>query len=619
MKNQILLTAIFSLSILSSFGNLTESEKNKWEKLDWLVRGTTPFGEKNIPAEIKLNLWAKDITISITGDYHKQDSLELDKVITEFNSAIPNRNICWCKEKEASLVIFFTNLNAPSYSQKQFFIDYVSYSPYYGRGYPLILNHKFNIRKIKKATLYIQPQSSTKAHKNLLWQAFGKMMIGNEKGNGFRIRKLSVLGRELNELTEFDSFFFYTVYSWNFKEQYSDYIKSEYNLWEHFIYLTHDEVKTSIVATFQVFLMVILVFLFYVFLWQRRLKHKVKSSFWRFIFTGLILVIPLIISSIIALLLSDYYISYKSPIEFKILITVIQGISSLIFGLIIIMILYIVENFVFKHTSDYVKKQIVRIGSVFFCILISILLAHFLKDYKSITSINNIQVIISFLTLIAIRFVYFHDQHQQAIIKQHQQIKINKLEQLQTKFQLDAIQARTNPHFLYNSLNTIASLAKQDAKKTEDFALKLAKLLRFRLSEDPEKEIPLMEEIETIKLYLEIEKERFGERFNYFIKIQEETQKLHIPSFILLHLIENAIKHGISKNSGDGKIRLVVSMVDDTLLLKVYDNGPDFPKSPVYGTGIKNIIEKLDILYPDNFEFSISNTPSKFVMISLNL
>ena len=232
-----------------------------------------------------------------------------------------------------------------------------------------------------------------------------------------------------------------------------------------------------------------------------------------------------------------------------------------------------------------------------------------------LTGMNILVIFLSFLLIIVIRFLYFHDQHQKEIIRKHQQIKINKLEQLQTKFQLEAIQTRTNPHFLHNSLNTIASLTQQDPAKAEDFALKLSRLLRLRLNENTPSELPISQELETIQIYLEIEKERFFDRLDYTITVPNDDKNIKIPSDILLYLVENSIKHGISKQTGKGMLSIEITTTQTQVKMCVSDNGPDFPENPIYGTGLKSILEKLDILYPENYEFAIFHHPNKRVEI----
>lgn len=224
-------------------------------------------------------------------------------------------------------------------------------------------------------------------------------------------------------------------------------------------------------------------------------------------------------------------------------------------------------------------------------------------------------ILLSFALIIVIRFLYFHNQHQKEIIQKHQQLKVERLEQLQTKSQLEAIQARTNPHFLYNSLNTIAALIKIDTIKAEEFALKLSKLLRLRLNESKPAELPIDQEIETIRLYLEIEKERFGDRLEYSIVIPEDTKNQIIPSDLLLYLVENSIKHGISKQTGKGIVKVEITNSGNQVKMCVADNGPNFPNNPIYGTGLKSILEKLELLYMDNYEFALFNHPNKHVEI----
>jgi len=615
MKNQLLLTVIFCILAFSSFGNMTEVEEESWIKLDWLIRGTVPF-QNDRRAEIELSLWWDDILVAIGGQYNTQDSLELDKIIKEFNTAIPNRNIRWCIDKEPTLVVFFTELNKPEIRQNKFILNYDVYSTHYINGPSILLNHKFNIRKAIKATLFLQNVKNQSNRNQLLWQGFGKMMVGNEIRGGFKIGKLSVLGGELCRLTAFDKFFFKTIYSTEFRQQYASFLKSEYNLWEQFTFLTNDETKTTMVFLIQTLLIALFVFTLYFFIWQKKLKQRVKSNFWKFAITGLIVIVPLSIVTVITFpFFTTPLMPVNSPSNFKFLISVILALSNLIFGFFLIAVLFFIEHIVFGAVNKYSNRQLIRVASVFTCMFLWVLFSSSIKNYYSLTTLNIIQSSTAFLIFTTARFVYFHDQHQKEIISHQQLIKISKLEQLQTQFQLEAVQARTNPHFLYNSLNTIASLAKQDADKTEDFALKLSKLLRLRLSENQAVEISLNEEIETTKLYLEIEKERFYDRLNYTINFPEESGKTQIPSNILFCLAENAVKHGI--NSGGNKISIDIEENRQTITLSVSDNGNNFPENPVFGTGLKSLMEKLEILFPNNHELAIKNKPEKKIMVTL--
>lgn len=189
---------------------------------------------------------------------------------------------------------------------------------------------------------------------------------------------------------------------------------------------------------------------------------------------------------------------------------------------------------------------------------------------------------------------------------------------LSHRAQLKMLRYQINPHFLFNTLNAISTLVLMGNKTTANGMLtKLSTFLRFSLDSDPEKKTCLLEEIEALMLYLDIEKVRFEERLNIVLDIAEDTEKVLVPSFILQPLIENSIKYAIAHMPSDGTITIHSELVNERLKLIVSDNGPTKPHTltnlPDSGVGLKNIQERLSVLYPNNFVFNAGHsTPSGF-------
>ncbi len=180
---------------------------------------------------------------------------------------------------------------------------------------------------------------------------------------------------------------------------------------------------------------------------------------------------------------------------------------------------------------------------------------------------------------------------------------------LAAEAQLSALRAQINPHFLFNSLTTIGYLINSAPEKAFQTLMKLTKLLRESLRQNAEFST-LGDEIELIEDYLEIEKARFEERLNVKIEVSDELKKLRVPALILQPLVENAVKHGISKNKKGGEIKiysvLEIIQAEKFLKLSVFDSGAGKDASLELnssGVGLKNIRERLKNYYGEKSDF----------------
>lgn len=621
MKKLFLIAGLLIAQTWISFAEKQTENKNNWIKLDWMVRGTVPFKKDLHSPDINIKRWGDKVFIALAGNYSKQDSIELDKVIQSYNNAIPNLEIQWGQRGKSNLTIFLTNLYASGEYSMKYAINYNIYKNATYNRESRFLNHEFRFIEIFDANLYVHDEPEIEKRKIILWNAFGKTLVDIGKNSGFRIDKLSVLGGELSYLTDFDMFFFSTIYSDSFKNQYLKFIKSEYNFWEEYKYLTDDSTKSTLNLSIYIIVSLILIYFSYRFIWIKRLDHKIKNKFARYQFIGLLFFVPQILCSLFYFVPTSLKFQHFKANFLSVLIVGITAFVLLIFIYLIFSFLcYFIEHVLFNWVKEFKTRQIIRSFSILVCCSLFLSVFAFNENISSSIPIRvqSFNILLSFLLIVLGRLFFFYDQQQKSTIQKNQQLKIDKLEQLQTKLQLDAIQAKTNPHFLYNSLNTIASLACQDAKKTEEFALKLAQLLRLRLQDNQSAEIPLEDEIETIQLYLEIEKERFHDRLKYSIETPDSSKKILIPSNVILFLIENSVKHGISQQTGNGMIKIAIKEDSEHLKIMVSDNGPNFPDKPIYGTGLKSLMEKLDILYPGAYEFVIFNHPEKRTEITLN-
>ncbi|MCI4669742.1 MAG: histidine kinase [Bacteroidia bacterium] len=174
---------------------------------------------------------------------------------------------------------------------------------------------------------------------------------------------------------------------------------------------------------------------------------------------------------------------------------------------------------------------------------------------------------------------------------------------------LTALRSQINPHFLFNTLNSIGELVHESADRAEAAVEKLAYIFRYTLDKSSENFVALDEEVSLIRTYLEMEKIRFGEKLDIDIEIRDNMNKVPIPSFILLTLVENCIKHGVSKILHNGWVSVMGYQEDDFLVCEVEDNGPGIDVSRIYKShGLSNSISRIENIYEMKDLFNFQNT-----------
>ncbi len=200
-----------------------------------------------------------------------------------------------------------------------------------------------------------------------------------------------------------------------------------------------------------------------------------------------------------------------------------------------------------------------------------------------------------------------------------QEYQLLHLEKLKTRAQLSALEAKINPHFLYNSLNSIASLIHENPDKAEDMTIQLSKLFRYTTGRTAQNFHTIGEELEIVKTYLAIEQTRFGDRLSFEIRMDNDMRDILIPRFLLQPLVENAIKHGISKMTDKGLVEIQVTHKGDSVEFIIHDNGPEFEEGPGGGYGLRSIRDKLNLIYGNEATFEILNNERKAVFLKLPL
>jgi two-component system, LytTR family, sensor kinase len=208
------------------------------------------------------------------------------------------------------------------------------------------------------------------------------------------------------------------------------------------------------------------------------------------------------------------------------------------------------------------------------------------------------------------------------------QIKLEEQERLLLSARMEALQNQINPHFLFNTLNSVSSLVRFDPDTARELIIKLATILR-RLLHSSDAFVPLREEVEFIDNYLDIEVVRFGrDKLQVVKELDPASLDSMVPSMLLQPLVENSIKHGLASKIDEGRIYLRSRLTDSKLIIEVEDNGVGMGAANLLekptgfggtGIGLANVAERLKVLYGDTARMTIDSHEGKGTLIRLRL
>ena len=203
------------------------------------------------------------------------------------------------------------------------------------------------------------------------------------------------------------------------------------------------------------------------------------------------------------------------------------------------------------------------------------------------------------------------------------QIKLEEQERLLLHARMEALQNQINPHFLFNTLNSISSLVRFDPDTAREVISKLATILR-RLLNSTDSFVPLREEVEFIDNYLDIEVVRFGKDSLRVVKeLSADSLDVMVPSMLLQPLVENCIKHGLASKVEGGSIHLRSRLSPSGLVIEVEDDGVGMSAQPMQtrgsGIGMANISERLKVLYGDSARMTIDSHEGRGTLVRIRL
>lgn len=197
---------------------------------------------------------------------------------------------------------------------------------------------------------------------------------------------------------------------------------------------------------------------------------------------------------------------------------------------------------------------------------------------------------------------------------QERLVKETELKNLITQAELRSLKFQINPHFIFNSLNSMSALTEIDPKKAKQMIIKLADFLRYTLANNDKQKNTLNEELRNIKLYLDIEKIRFEEKFEYIEELDKQCGKTEIPSMILQPLFENAIKHAVYETLDRVTIKLNCVKLDNFLKISINNNFEGESHKKGAGVGLKNIKERLSLIYHQDNLMEIKKENGNFTV-----
>jgi signal transduction histidine kinase len=186
---------------------------------------------------------------------------------------------------------------------------------------------------------------------------------------------------------------------------------------------------------------------------------------------------------------------------------------------------------------------------------------------------------------------------EQRHLSQARELRASQLEAELARAQVDALKMQLHPHFLFNTLNAISGLMREDVEAADAMIAQLSELLRRTLDTEARHEVALDDEIQWLRAYLAIQQTRFGDRLQVLIDVPAGCAAALVPTLILQPLVENAVRHGFSAQTGRGCIAITAARDAGALRIEVADDGPGAPDPVREGYGLRNTRSRLRALY----------------------
>lgn len=186
-------------------------------------------------------------------------------------------------------------------------------------------------------------------------------------------------------------------------------------------------------------------------------------------------------------------------------------------------------------------------------------------------------------------------------------------------YELKTLKSQLNPHFIFNALNSIRALIRENPDNAQTAVTYLSNILRYSLKKEHIETVSLADEILTVNDYLKLESIRYEERLKYKIDVDEASNQIEIPPMMIQTLVENGIKHGLSNREHGGEIHLSTSLTNSHLIIEIRNTGnfDDVAFKKSKGFGIKNTKHRLNLIYGDRAKFTIENETEEIVLAKI--
>ena len=586
--------------------NIKNPEFKKWEYVKDRVFDENGVIEKG---------YDKPVIIQLGKSASYKDSLIVSDFIEELKILLPTIKIGFELPKEISFPFHYVSLG--------FRNDSIEYDRYLikenyldgntiGKTVPGFITtsdnskHSFLNFDLKEGTSDIKRRMSIE--QELLKAVFLTKNMEDSFNNLFPVQSFhSVYNLNYGFMGKYDKFLLQKLYSDDFLEQFKAYLYANYP-WRYANYFLNKK-RAEIEAWAIIVLSGLLVFvLLFSFFQKRKFKYAYFNYFFPIVFFVWYLFNCIHIYS--------YFTNMNNTTDVKEyffgLFFYILGASIISLGLWIAEML---ERKYMRYDMNFGFQLLLKIIYTF----VAFNLPHIVFFLFNGMPLNWLEfyfpMFIFTLVLAFGRGLLIYLTHYSDNLLKQKDVELSQLRALHSQAELKTLQAQINPHFLYNSLNSIASLAYISAERTEKMALSLSDLFKYAINRKGKKISTVKDEVEMVQNYLEIEQTRFGDRLEFVIDVEEAVLLEEIPMFILQPLVENAVKHGISKIEEQGKIVLQILKTNKGIEIKILDNGPDFPEGLVSGHGLQTVYDLLRLTYGEKALLKWQNTPEKSIII----
>jgi len=336
-----------------------------------------------------------------------------------------------------------------------------------------------------------------------------------------------------------------------------------------------------------------------------------KRAYWLSQFTGWALY------AIINIVVSSLFKEFKAEKVYPILLLSLSG----------LILTHIYRLYIKKHGwfNLPLKKIIPRIilssliqGIIIF--VIEFLFTYFAKIMKP-EDYNLGIILLNLVNMSSIVLVWSLIYFSVHYMENYKKVEIEALiwEAAVKDFELKTLKSQLNPHFMFNALNSIRALIEEDPQSAQTAVTKLSNILRYSLKIDSTETVSLQDEMQTVSDYLALETIRFEERLKYNIDIDPKSACVEIPPMMIQTLVENGIKHGISKRTGGGNICVCTKVDNSKLFVQIKNTGHIDEKAMMNskGFGLNNTRHRLNLLYGEKGLFSIKNSSDDEVLTEI--